>query len=50
VGFSLLVGLLALLIVQFYRDTDRPGEKWRKAALRQHQMVVIEPAKGVFLF
>ncbi len=47
--FLFLVGLLSLLIVQFYRIQIVQGDKWKKAALRQHHMVVIEPAKrGVF--
>ena len=47
--FLFLMGLLSLLIVQFYRIQIVQGEKWEKTALKQHHMVVIEPAKrGVF--
>ncbi len=41
--------LFALLIVQFYKIQIVQGEKWQLAALKQHHLVVFEPAKrGVF--
>src|SRR3990167_3483937 len=44
-----LTVLFSLLIVQFYKIQVVEGEKWEKAAKRQHQLSVVEPAKrGLF--
>lgn len=41
--------LFAALIAQFYKIQIIEGEKWSRAAKKQHQLVVIEPFKrGVF--
>lgn len=48
VALFLLV-LFALIIVQFYKIQIIDGEKWRRAANRQHKLSVIEPyCRGVF--
>ncbi|HUD01391.1 MAG TPA: penicillin-binding protein 2, partial [Rhabdochlamydiaceae bacterium] len=41
--------LFSLLLVQFYKIQIIDGEKWRKAADRQHKLSVVEPyCRGVF--
>jgi len=41
--------LFSLLIAQFYKIQIVEGEKWSKAALRQHQITVVEPCRrGLF--
>lgn len=44
-----LFGLLAILIVQFYRIQVIQGKKWSEIAFRQHFFVIKEPAhRGTF--
>jgi cell division protein FtsI (penicillin-binding protein 3) len=44
-----LLFLFSLLLVQFFKIQIIDGEKWRKAADRQHRLSVIEPyCRGVF--
>ncbi|MBS0648624.1 MAG: penicillin-binding protein 2 [Verrucomicrobia bacterium] len=44
-----LLFLFSLLLVQFYKIQIIDGEKWRRAADRQHRLSVIEPyCRGVF--
>ena len=41
--------LFALLLVQFYKIQIVEGDKWRRAADRQHHLTVVEPyCRGVF--
>lgn len=41
--------LFSLLLVQFYRIQVVEGEKWRRAADRQHKLAIVEPYhRGVF--
>lgn len=41
--------LFALLVLQFYKIQIIEGEKWKKAAYRQHRLSVVEPYKrGIF--
>ena len=49
-GISLfLFFLFSLLIVQFFKIQIIEGDKWAKAAAKQHQLVVVEPFKrGLF--
>ena len=44
-----LLFLFSLIIVQFYKIQIIDGDKWRRAANRQHKLSVIEPyCRGVF--
>ncbi len=44
-----LFTLFALLVLQFYKIQVIEGEKWRKAADRQHRLSVVEPyRRGLF--
>jgi len=48
VALFLLV-LFSLIIIQFYTIQIIEGEKWRRAADRQHKLIVVEPySRGVF--
>lgn len=44
-----LLFLFSLLLIQFYKIQIIDGEKWRRAADRQHRLSVVEPyCRGVF--
>jgi cell division protein FtsI (penicillin-binding protein 3) len=44
-----LCALFSLLIIQFFKIQILEGEKWTKAAQRQHQFLLVEPAsRGLF--
>jgi cell division protein FtsI (penicillin-binding protein 3) len=44
-----LLFLFSLILIQFYKIQIIDGEKWRRAANRQHKLSVIEPyCRGVF--
>lgn len=51
IGIALFIFFLfSILMIQFYKIQVIEGEKWRKAADRQHRLMMIEPySRGIFL-